>query len=556
MAQQSYRANLSASIYPMALSRAGRSVIVPQIDQNYDRRVDPTGEQKTPGIPQALYLENVLPTVEGYQSVGFQLNPAAGTPTETCVRLDIQTVAYDDISIFFGCDTGTAKVFYRGTWYSVIMPTNPPGHTFDAAATYSFAVVRGAVFIMQSTPLLSHIYYLEFQPPAFYLSWTDDSAGTGAQFQPVGVLADVVSITGSYGYLLLLKPETASFTPNETNILWSSLLDPKDFIPSLVTGSGGGAVAAAEGYPQHIKATSYGFLIYCNNVVQALYTGNPRYPFRFVGVNVDGPPTRYQQIVGQADEETQVYFSQHRNINLISREGSSVLAPELTEYLERHTSVKDIFTSSTNTFSESVASLTKNHYVQFQMLGNRYIFISTASDVVSLSDDLILYDDCYVFDRLLNRYGRIVLPHTDVVKNLRGVTVGTTQQYVGRIFFVNTLAGTTHSMEFDAAQAGATPHSGVLLLGRFQGVRSRRIILEEVELESAAGTKEACSLHILPSEDGKTFSPAVIPYEKAMSSKEVKQYFTHTEGKNICLLIKGQFDLSTVQMNFHLGGQS
>ena len=119
----------------MAISRAGRSVIVPQIDQNYDRRVDPTGEQKTPGIPQALYLENVLPTVEGYQSVGFIPLPSAGAPTEACRRLDIQAVADEDVSIFFGCTTHTAKVFYQGAWHAVTMPTNPPGHTFDFAAT-------------------------------------------------------------------------------------------------------------------------------------------------------------------------------------------------------------------------------------------------------------------------------------------------------------------------------------------------------------------------------------------------------------------------------------
>lgn len=556
MAQQSYRANLSASIYPMALSRAGRSVIVPQIDQNYDRRVDPTGEQKTPGIPQALYLENVLPTVEGYQSVGFIPLPSAGAPTEACRRLDIQAVADEDVSIFFGCTTHTAKVFYQGAWHAVTMPTNPPGHTFDFAATYSFAAVRGVTYILQATALYVHAYILEYQFPTFYLSHVDDSAGSKTYFSPTGVLAGAVAITGSSGYMLLLKSETASFTPNETNVLWSSLLDPKDFSPSLSTGAGGGAIAECEGFPLYIKATSYGALIYCNNVVRAIYTGNARYPFKFRGVNVDGAPTRYQDILGQTDGEEQFFFSKYRNLNAISYQEATIVAAELTEYLERHTSVKDSFDYSTNVFSQVVNSLAQNHLVQFQLLGDRYIFVSTSNDTVTLTSQSIVYDDCYVFDRTLKRYGRIVIPHTDIIKNLRSATVSGAQEYVGRMLFVNTVAGTVHSMEFDSAQTGAVAHTSVLLLGRFQGIRSRRIILEEVELESALGSKEACSLYIVPSEDGKTLLPAVVPYEKAMSSKDVKQYFTHTEGKNICLLIKGSFDLSTVQINFHLGGDS
>jgi hypothetical protein len=72
MAQISYRANLSAAIFPMTLARAGRSVIIPGPDQNFDRRVDPQGEQKSAGIPQIIYAENVIPTADGYQSVGFR----------------------------------------------------------------------------------------------------------------------------------------------------------------------------------------------------------------------------------------------------------------------------------------------------------------------------------------------------------------------------------------------------------------------------------------------------------------------------------------------------
>lgn len=69
MAQISYRANLSSTVFPMTLDKAGRSVINPAADNNFDKRVDPTGTQTSAGIPQAVHMENVLPTPEGFKSV-------------------------------------------------------------------------------------------------------------------------------------------------------------------------------------------------------------------------------------------------------------------------------------------------------------------------------------------------------------------------------------------------------------------------------------------------------------------------------------------------------
>ena len=70
MAQIPYRANLSAVVFPMTIAKAGQSVINPGMDQNFDKRVDATAAYGSVGIPQIMYCENVLPTSEGFQSVG------------------------------------------------------------------------------------------------------------------------------------------------------------------------------------------------------------------------------------------------------------------------------------------------------------------------------------------------------------------------------------------------------------------------------------------------------------------------------------------------------
>ena len=147
MAQQSYRANLSAAIFPMALSRAGRSVVIPGIDQNYDRRVDPTGEQKTPGIPQAIYLENVVPTPEGYQSVG--LIPEASLPfLGVTAKLEIRDTQIGVVTLIFCHNTTTVYAWANGTWRLVGMSLPPNPVSFNCLTSpFSYATVRGKTYI-------------------------------------------------------------------------------------------------------------------------------------------------------------------------------------------------------------------------------------------------------------------------------------------------------------------------------------------------------------------------------------------------------------------------
>jgi hypothetical protein len=541
MAQQSYRANLSAAIYPMALSRAGRSVIIPGIDQNYDRRVDPTGEQKTPGIPQALYLENVVPTVEGYQSVGYITQQSVPANLGLALKLEIRDVNIGLVTLFFCEATNVVYAWYNGAWRTVTAPTAPTG------AHLSYATIRGKTYIFDGVDL----FEFQFNSPNFELIWKDDAAGTGAFLSPTGVLEGCRAIASSFGYMLLLKWDP--LTGQETFLLWSSVLDETDFDPSLVTGAGGGAVAAAEGTPVHVIGTSKGFRIYCSNIIEATYTGNARYPFRLVPVNTDAPPTSWAAIYGQNDMDEHLYFTAHRNIQVATPGGVQALAPELTEFLERFISRQDSFNTATNTFSVIEDTGVANYNVQLFAYGSRYIFVSVGS-FSSDQEDNSLFHTCYVFDRLLNRYGRLKIDHTHVFEGARLSSPEGVFRNDRTVYFVNFLTGTNKCWSLDKDPLAV--HAGVLLLGKFQGARSRRIGLEELEVESALTVKTDCSVYLLPSENGKTFLPAITPYEPADSTAEVKKYLCHTDSKNICLLIKGGFDVSTVEMKFHLRGSS
>lgn len=93
MAQIPYRANLSASTFPMTLAKAGRSVIIPQADQNFDKRIDATGEvsRGSVGIPQILWAQDVLPTPDGFQSVGYDTRGTITIPGSQTLTAVIST---------------------------------------------------------------------------------------------------------------------------------------------------------------------------------------------------------------------------------------------------------------------------------------------------------------------------------------------------------------------------------------------------------------------------------------------------------------------------------
>lgn len=81
MARVTYRANLSPKVFPFLSREMGRTVIVPQADQNFSRYLSSeVTVDKDIGIPQIFYCHNVLPVDAGITSVGYNVlvNPASG----------------------------------------------------------------------------------------------------------------------------------------------------------------------------------------------------------------------------------------------------------------------------------------------------------------------------------------------------------------------------------------------------------------------------------------------------------------------------------------------
>lgn len=522
MAQTPYRANLSSAIFPLSLSLAGSTVVVPGPDNNYDRRVDPEGEQKDAGIPQAVYLENVIPTANGYQSVGYEiLGPSAPGITFDVNFKSYRVAVIDGYTYLFGTILGV-DIVYR---------TSDPGLSLwsDATATWSafagFPYIEGyGSYNTLSQAIVRGTQYIYVRNGNTFGS----VAGTtltdlGGSLSGISV-ADINSITTSNNYLIAIL--------NDGSIAWSSTTNPLDFTVSLVSGAGSITPEAVRGDIVAAHTIPEGFILYTeSNSVLARYTGNARYPWKFTELANSGGHASERLIAAPKDSAAHFTINAQGSITQISADGAVRIAPEVSTYLRTFSASYDLYNKTTRTFDTTPAYLSA---YEIMFLANRYLIVQfqpTGSSPIT--------PKCTIFyDILLRRYGRLgALP----------------------IFFWDdsshiyclTTTGKVCQLEFDVHNDDASVlWDSVIALGKFKYVRSRRLEVDEVIV---TGELPSITSAILSSISGSLPSSGTA---MASSSSNIEQviYPVRAEGEWHIVSILGRFSLSSFEMTFHPGG--
>lgn len=553
MGQIAYRGNLSSATYPMTVSDGGRTVIIPGPDNNYDRRVDPTGQQLDAGIPQALYLENVMPTMNGYQSVGFYsptsgMTVPGGSPnisqvvevraTTVFVGPSLYDFAIQNIPLFawsndtFTCGRfGTNSVTFSGTAIAGVI-----------GGVFSTAVVRGVCYLFFSSASQRDLYTVVADAGG-NLTLTNVTASV----LPASFFSneDIISICGSNNYLACHNNVTA---------YWSSTTTPTDFTSSLVAGAGQIDPNNSDDALIYMRETLNGFYIYAqNNIIYAQYTGNSRYPFKFTSVlNSTGLFSgRRWEFYGQVDSGGHYVIEKNKVIKFMQGSTTEPIAPEVSDFLAKNPS-QALLNYSTNTFTEqNVATAVPSIYVHM----NRYVLISVNGTNEEAAGNK--YTHVIVFDTHLRRFGKLKIDHTFMF------CFWLPNEVIG---FVNKQNNTIKYLSFDIYGNATVPmvgltadtFQGALVLGKFQYVRSRMMQIEEIEIEGPQNTvitpSPNFSVVLLPSTDGRNFDTAV-PLTASYLSGGVAKYYTHKTAQNHSLLIKGAFSVNTVQLKFVPGGE-
>ncbi len=551
MAQIDYRVNLSAAVYPMTLAKAGKSVIIPGPDQNFEWRIDAAGETnaRSAGIPQVMYMENVLPTSEGFRSIALvESTPIALAQFETIItarRVRASTATNPESSyhlLFLSSAKILASYDPRGPYFQLTNSAGFPAQLFPGSV--SFADVKGSTYFRTSGRV-------------FRLAITGAVGPDMVEETITGLPvpnADIVSICGSFNYLIF---------HSSTAIYWSSTTIPTDFAPSLVSGAG-------VEFPNNIKSNilflkphSEGFFICCEfNLIFARYTGNSRYPWKFTEIKESGGYKTDLQIAGDSQASINYGVNTNSFIQAISPELCDVIAPEITQFLSE-AATYDSFNYSTNIFIDQPHVKLRSGKAFY--LFDRYVLVSYDRNYIEGFNEGA--KNVFVYDKLLKRYGNIKINHDYVVESASNVLPFPAANTSEPAFvFIDYVTGKITSTTFNYQNiTSANLHKAVILLGKFKLTRSRWVTLEEATIESIAynfnGTNfvNNFSATIVYTLDGKTFETPkdlylIPPSALNISNIKTLKYLGHTSCSNFSLLLKGAFDLNTVELRMHIDG--
>lgn len=504
MSQIVYRANLSAKSFPFLSENFGRSIIVPQYDNTFNRQVQSAeDDDKDIGIPQIYYCHNVMPHPQGLQSVGYTSLLNGGLANFSQFIVTIRDSG-DNKAYLAQTSTGDFYVSTGGPW---VFKGN-----FPSTGIVTTAFVSGVTYIYVQG---NGCYYYNFGAAAFIPVFL-----TALPFG--GVL---IGICAAAGYMIAWTKDT---------VYWSSTIDPTDFTPSLITGAGSGSVEGAKGSITVCVAHLLGFIVYTSaNAVAALFSGNARYPFNFREIVSSGGLASLNLIAAGADQGNHYAYTTS-GMQLISTSVAQTAYPEITDFISGK--LFEDFDEVSNSFTTIQLSATMKKRVN--VISDRYLVISYG--VSSLTHAI-------VFDLSLKRYGKLKINHVDTFEYQLPNT-GVTETPRQSIGFLQ-VDGTAQVVDFDVF---SLDDAGVLLLGKYQFVRPRFLQMDQIALENVR-VGAGFSLTDLYTLDGKTYLQDT-PYLNTAVGL-FRSYLSRVVGLNHSLLFKGSFQVCSLVLTFHIHGK-
>lgn len=513
MAQVKYRGNLSAKVFPFLSSQFGQSVIVNGMDQAAGSSSGSDAAGGDNNIPQAYYMHNVVPTAQGYKSVGYKQLIAGINATAAFDRVIPIRDANKNRGILGITKTGKIYIYRAGDVTWTLLP---------AIGNWENAVVSYA-HVNDST-------YLCIPGKGVFL--LDVTNRTIKAVTLTGVdTTKVTFITSAANYLIITDGIT---------IYWSSTLTPEDFVPSQVTGAGSGKIADAKGLIVALVPIGTGFAVYtAANVVIAAYTQNARFPWVFKGADNSLGVSDVQHITYSGDSGTN-YAWTSAGLQRINTAGTVTIMAEVTDFLAGQ-EFED-FDSATN---ELKSEYTESPFkLKLEFVGARYLIASYGVD--SLTHAL-------VYDSSLKRWGKLKYEHTccfEINFNTDAERTVSSAASAKKTLGLMDKSGKVVMCDFNN-NAQAT--DSVLLLGKYQLVRSRMTTLDKVTLESIDADANF-ELAVKSTLDGKTADSVRVLTASAIAPR-LREYNTRITGANHTLVVKGRFNLNSLELALHINGK-
>jgi hypothetical protein len=537
MAKYRFRGALNAAQFPLVSVLQGRTVVQPQLDNNV-RTVQAfygTEESADYSIPQLLYCENVMPTAEGIQSVGYLqvINPH---PSATDFDQAI-IIRDEDENNFIFVPAGGNNYFYdsvTSSWISV-----DPIVATDLRVTRAY--VNGRTFICYD---------------GLGLFEYNAGLGTFASVPLTGIAAaDIRGISASNNYLLAF---------GDLTVYWSSLIDPTDFTPSLITGAGFSIPQDVKAKITNIVGAAGGFVIYTvKNAVSAVYTQNIRAPFAFKEIGNAGGVSTYEQVTSDQSSGPQ-YIWGTGGLQKITMQGSEPVSAEASDFLAGR--IWEYWDPSSKQLIQVNAE-----DIEFRV---KLAYISSRFLVISYSvDSTPTFQYALIYDTSLKRWGKVKIDHVDCFPYPYYAFLGDpTYDELGEISYDGLGSASYDGLGFDTStdppskrtvaflQADGTvklllmdynkeeSQAGVAIFGKFQLLRARMLTLQTLDLEGAYTTNTdgvpRVTVTAMPSLDGKNLD-STVSMKLLLSKHLLQRYGRRVAGLNVSVAIEGTFALSS-----------
>jgi len=541
MSQVAYRANLNSGFFPFLSRYQGQTVIISGKDQAFKNSqvIGETDKDEDKGIPQLYYCHNVIPTVQGIQSIGI-VQRFAGIPGVT-IFSEIFSIRDIEENKFLFSPSGGVNYIYNanfGMWQSV------------------------SPLVQYASNALTTIAYLNGETYIFF-----DQIGC-FKYNRVTNLLEPVVLVGLNVTLIHGICESSGFLLcwDDFTIYRSQIVNPLDFTPDPSLGSGSSIPQGLEGKIVICLHINDGFVIYSTrNIIGASFSQNIRFPFIYNEVDGSAGIANSSHVAWL--NNTGVHYAWTKaGLLSVNKTKAVIVFPEVTDFLiakifEDYDDITDTFTVTRTPGN--------NLNVSLAVTGKRFLVIS-----YGISE----FTHALVYDLSIKRWGKVKLTHVAAfelaIPNLSGdITwemfgdltwddlgdttwadlefgLDTIEQPKETLAFLSK-DGTVNVIEMD--QVGIA-HTGVAIFGKYQYIRERVLQLDEIEFENIDQQITNFELKVLSSTNGKTIDQITTPYLN-VNTDTYRQYLTTVNGKNHSLVTKGTFFHSHLALNFNLAGR-
>jgi hypothetical protein len=505
---RTFRLNLKAAHFPLTSYHFGRSVIVRNPDDTDYIVTDGytgTAANYEMGIPQPLYMHNVLPVSHGLQSVGYKQEIAAASQSYKFDRALVLRTKSEQQHLFSPAQ-GIAYLAQDSTGWLQTGNADIPRKGGFVTKAY----VAGRTFVHYENQQLT-----EYISQSRALKPVELTAVRASSFK---------GICYSNNYLIGYTDDT---------VFWSSPLDPLDFEPSLSSGAGSTKIAAARGKITCVLPINDGFVVYTTaNAVAVVWSGQTQLPWVFREIPAASGTTNPEQATYDSNYENHFVWSTS-GLQAVTRSQAILFAPEVSDFLS--SGLIEDYTGGESDDGLVYCCKPSEMQIKLACIGARYLAISYGHNALT---------HCLVYDLGLKRWGKLRISHVDCFEYAAPSSDGALAK---KSFGFLQADGTVLTVNMLECKEDL---DSVLIMGRIQHNRNKLFTLNASEIDSF-GALSNVQLTIGTTFNGTDQVVKTKPYLHAGSNRTIK-HLCRVTGLTHTLTLKGSFNLASWQ----LSGQS